>query len=114
MKHNELKSFIKQEIKTCVEDQNYILKSVDETNSTKRFYVINPRTYKVKAIIRLFCNVEEYSIALVSKFKPGTKINFFTDAYFTCSGSYLYLHNLKDFLNALKELLKSKNKACKN
>ena len=113
MKHNELKSFIKQEIKTCVEDQNYILKSVDETNSTKRFYIINPRTYKVKAIIRLFCNVEDYSLTLVNKFKLGQRINFFTDACFTCSGSYLYLHNIKDFLKTLKELLKSKSKTCK-
>lgn len=107
MKHNELKAFIKRKILSCVEEKGHTLCSVDESNSTKRFYIINPKTLKVKAVIRLFCNVEGFSIYLVTNLKKGEKVDFYNNSSVKCvTNSYLELDNLNLILHKLKQILK--------
>jgi hypothetical protein len=64
MKHNEIKAFIKKEIKARAQNIGWNALSVDSTNSTRTIYIIDPSSMQTKIRVKVFCNDTEFSVTL--------------------------------------------------
>lgn len=111
MKHNELKSYIKNKIKKAVDDSGYDVVSIDETNSVKRFLIVDRETLLVQGLIRLFVNIEEFSLYYINAphLKNSQRFNFFKDSDSTAEGYNTQLHIVNQFINVVKQYITELN-----
>lgn len=111
MKHNELKSYIKNKIKQAVAEQGYDIVGIDETNSTKRFLIIDKESMLVQGIIRLFVNVEQFSVRYINAphLKKNKNFNFLADSDTSVEGYNTDLHLVNQFITVLKRYMSELN-----
>lgn len=121
MKNNEFRALIKKLIKIHIELHDIIMYSVDETTTTRVFYLFNSRLIGIGAI-RLFMNNEYFSLSYLSKkhLQDTGRLNFI-NSNITCKGKYFELYRIQEFLKQVEEnmdmegsIQKGKEMICNN